>query len=209
MANRRWGGETQELHAPRRRERHRGRKLLVRRDVHRANLAPGDQPAQRTDVEAVFVDRHWNDLGAGEPEGLPRRPIAWMLHGDDIAGEYERARRQRQGHLTAAGHDEAVGVDGEAARRREHRRQAIAQPLQAGRMRVREQIGSVDLERAPIRPANEIGGHEAHVGPRAGHQNRARRNRARQLGRRRQRDGHREACRRARVRIHATLQRSG
>ena len=101
-------------------EHHRGRVLMVRRHVDRAQLLARGQRLERVDVEAALVDGHRHQARAGGAERAPRRPIAERLDRDDVARREQRARYEIERHLAAARHHQRVDVGGDAAQRRQH-----------------------------------------------------------------------------------------
>ena len=96
------GRQLQKREPTSHRQRHRGRILMMRRDVHGSDRPPRDHLSERLYVDTVFIDSHRDDLGTRDPEGLPRGPISGMLDRDRITRTSQRPRDKRERHLAAA-----------------------------------------------------------------------------------------------------------
>jgi hypothetical protein len=53
-----------------------------------------DKPLQRPNIDAMLVDWDRHNLGAGQAERFPCRPIAGVFNGDGVAWPNQRARGQ-------------------------------------------------------------------------------------------------------------------
>ena len=85
--------QLQQLQPPRRAHGHRGRILVMWRDIDRPDArVAGQRLLQRVDPEAPAIHRHAPHLCPRRAERLPGERIARLLHRDDLA------RRQRRPH---------------------------------------------------------------------------------------------------------------
>ena len=113
----------QDLDAPGGFERHRGRILMVWREVDGAHRAALVQMTQRVDIDAVAVDRHRHHDGARRAECLPRRTVTPVFDGDDIPWPKQGAGHQRERHLAAPGDEHIALRNGESSVDGEHGRE--------------------------------------------------------------------------------------
>jgi hypothetical protein len=171
--------------AARRLQRHRGRILMMGRDVDGAQFGAARQPLQRSDVHPLAVHGNGDEGRSGGAKRFPRRAVAELLDGDGIAGTEQRPGHQRQRHLAAARHDHVAGPDRQPSGAGEHRGQRRAQRDVPLRIAVGEQVGASQPEHAAVGAAEQPRGDEPDVGSAAAQIQRAARQARRQIGCRR------------------------
>ena len=151
--------------APLRRQRHRGRELMMRREIERAHFVLAAKPLDIGDIQSVVVELGADDSGAGGAERLPGGRVAQRFHQHGFAGPQQNPRREKNRHLAAAGDADIVGIGDEAAMRHQHIGDGLAQDRRAARIAVAQPIAA---DRLPQRRAVGARQHVRRQQPRIG-----------------------------------------
>ena len=105
----------QQAQTPPGAQRHRGRELMMGRDIDGADgRVAREQRLQPFDVQPLRIDRGADHAGACGAKRLPGQRIAGIFDGDGVAG-VQGGGGQKQGHLAAARDQDVVGADRQAA----------------------------------------------------------------------------------------------
>ena len=148
-----------------------------------------------------------------QTKDLDGRAVGQFLDCNDVARSKERPSEECERHLTATSDADVISARGNAARRREHRRDGGAQALVSLWSAVSKECAAAAAQGATIGTSDQVGRHEPNVWPIGGEEQSARRNVVRHLrpGRGWQLDqqtlGHRLSI--AELRIEATRGRRG
>ena len=156
--------ELEQPEAPRRRQSHSGRELMMGCHVQCAQLSVRRNLFDRFDLDAVLVERDRNQLRAVHAEDFHRRAIGELFDRHDVAGSHQRLCKQRQRHLTPTRDADIVGSRRDSARRRQHRGDGRAKPLVSLWPPIPEDLGSA-ANGAAVRAADQIGRNQPDVGP--------------------------------------------
>ncbi len=135
------GGQREEAHAPFGTHRHRGRILVVGRDVDDADATFAAERLELLEVDAVFVESDGGGLGADGARHVADRSITQSFEGDRVAAAGEDAEDEGNGHVAAPGEADVFGAAEDAALQGEHRGDFSAQAPVAARVSVTEVVG--------------------------------------------------------------------
>ncbi|AXE29862.1 hypothetical protein DK842_08140 [Chromobacterium phragmitis] len=158
-------GQRQQLQPPLGRHHHRGRKLVMRRQIHRLYRVAAAQRRQRVGPHAVIVHIHVQARRPLGTEGRARRRIAEPVQRHRVAGTEQGLAGQVDAHDAAAGQADIVQPGAQPPLHRQHVQQGAPQAGLAARISVRQPAGAGGgHQRAAVGAAQHVEGNQPRIG---------------------------------------------